>query len=401
MRNPLKISIAGAGIAGLASAALLARQGHRVTVYDQFPAPRPVGSGLMIQPIGLAVLARLGLDARARMASSPIRQVLGLTDDGRRILDLAYSSLKPNASGYAIQRAALFDMLLNAAQKAGADLVAGTVITSAEQDAYGAWLVAEGDALPRADVVLDCLGASSSLCPKPSRPLRYGALWGLLDWPNNASFQSDRLEQRYRAASEMAGVLPVGVDGEDTPKVTFFWSLRGRDHADWRHKPLDEWKRDVSALWPQTKPILDQIRSHDDLIFTQYTHRTLFNPGNGRIAHLGDSFHATSPQLGQGANMALLDAAALTDALSHYSEPVMAIKDYVSRRRLHVWVYQAISWFFTPFYQSDSSVLPWIRNTMLAPISFRWPMPPILARMIAGELVWTGADLDQSKNIDG
>ncbi|MEZ5947060.1 MAG: NAD(P)-binding protein [Hyphomonas sp.] len=44
------MAIAGAGIGGLAAAAFLARQGHAVTVYDQFEAPGPVGSGLIRRP---------------------------------------------------------------------------------------------------------------------------------------------------------------------------------------------------------------------------------------------------------------------------------------------------------------------------------------------------------------
>ncbi|MBU1286773.1 MAG: NAD(P)-binding protein, partial [Alphaproteobacteria bacterium] len=36
MATSLNIGIAGAGIGGLAAAALLAGEGHRVTVFDQF-----------------------------------------------------------------------------------------------------------------------------------------------------------------------------------------------------------------------------------------------------------------------------------------------------------------------------------------------------------------------------
>ncbi|MFM7505060.1 MAG: FAD-dependent oxidoreductase, partial [Rubrivivax sp.] len=52
----MDIAVAGAGFAGLASAALLARDGHRVTVYERFEQPRAVGAGILIQPSGLAAL---------------------------------------------------------------------------------------------------------------------------------------------------------------------------------------------------------------------------------------------------------------------------------------------------------------------------------------------------------
>ena len=54
-----------AGFPGLAAALLLHRQGHHVTLYERFEAPRAVGSGLMVQPTGLAVLAALGLAERS------------------------------------------------------------------------------------------------------------------------------------------------------------------------------------------------------------------------------------------------------------------------------------------------------------------------------------------------
>ena len=84
----MKIAIAGAGIAGLATATFLARQGHNVTIYDQFDTPRPVGSGLMIQPVGLAVLADLGLGEAVRSAASPIGRIYGETIRGRPVLDV-------------------------------------------------------------------------------------------------------------------------------------------------------------------------------------------------------------------------------------------------------------------------------------------------------------------------
>jgi len=60
------VAIAGGGPGGLVAALFLHRAGHVVTLYERFDRPQPVGSGLMIQPTGLAVLDQLGLAAPLR-----------------------------------------------------------------------------------------------------------------------------------------------------------------------------------------------------------------------------------------------------------------------------------------------------------------------------------------------
>lgn len=383
----MKIGIAGAGIAGLTSAALLARDGHEVIVYDQFDAPSPVGSGLMVQPVGLTVLAELGIDTALTEHASVVDHIYGETYRGLSVLDVRYSDLRPDLKGHAVQRAHLFDILHRAALEAGAQIAPASDVRTAAPVGDGIALMSMGGEFGSFDMVLDCLGAYSPLCPKPSSPLAYGALWALLDWPEDGPFDPHRLEQRYERASKMVGVLPVGTRADDpVSKLTFFWSLRAQDHAAWRATPIEIWKSQVMSLWPETEAILAQVASHDDLIFAQYTHRTLRRPGTGRLAHLGDSYHATSPQLGQGANTAMLDALALWAAVRETSSPEAAIHRYGQMRRWHVWLYQTASWLFTPVYQSDSRVLPWIRNRIAAPLSKTWPAPRILAKLVSGEL---------------
>ena len=56
-----RVCVIGCGTAGAAAAVLLARAGCEVTVLERVAAPAAVGAGIVVQPSGQAVLARLGL----------------------------------------------------------------------------------------------------------------------------------------------------------------------------------------------------------------------------------------------------------------------------------------------------------------------------------------------------
>lgn len=378
----LDIGVAGCGIGGLAAALLLARDGHRVSLYERFEAPRPVGSGLIVQPTGLAVLGRLGLASALAEAAAPVERLIGKAEpSGRVVLDVRYEWLRrPGARGYGVHRAALFDILHRAVVAERIEIHTGRAVTGT---AAGRLLFAGGEASPPHDLLVDALGGGSPLAGEPARPLAYGALWASLDWAEG--FDGAALEQRYREANVMTGVLPVGLaPGGSRRQAAFFWLLRGDRLADWRDLGLEAWKADVRALWPATAPLLDQIDSFDRLIFARYAHRTLRRPAGPGLIHIGDSWHSTSPQLGQGANMALLDAWALATALREEETMDCALRRAIALRRSHVRLYQALSALFTPAYQSDSRLLPWIRDRIVPPFGRLWPATRIQAEMVAG-----------------
>ena len=85
--------------------------------------------------------------------------------------------------------------------------------------------------------------------------------------------------------------------------------------------------------------------------------------------------------------MALLDAAALAHALEKGTGLDDALAAYGRSRRNHVRLFQALSWMFTPFYQSDSSVLPFVRDRLVATIAKVPPAPQFLAAMVAGTVI--------------
>src|SRR3954447_22111606 len=71
---------------------------------------------------------------------------------------------------------------------------------------------------------------------------------------------------------------------------------------------------DLVALAPPAAALLGGLRSLDDLLPAAYREVHLPRWHDGELVLVGDAAHALSPQLGQGANLALLDAAALAHA---------------------------------------------------------------------------------------
>lgn len=377
-------AIAGCGVAGLACATLLRRLGWRTVVYDKLETPRPVGSGLILQPVGLRVLDELGVGARMRELGAPIERLSGLVlPSMRRVLDVRYRALGAHApTGVSVHRGALFQLLYEAALSAGAEIESGREVVGASA---GRLSFGDGTESARFDLVIDALGARSTLSRQPEKNLPFGALWASLDWRDG--FDPRALEQRYVAARKMAGVLPIGrLPGDEVQKAAFFWSLRHAERDAWAARSLDAWKAEVLSVWPETSPLLDQIERHGDLVFASYAHRTLSSPLSREVVHVGDSWHCTSPQLGQGANMGLLDALALATALERQGDLATALGEYVRMRLWHIRLYQLASWSFTPAYQSDSAMLAWVRDWFMAPLSRIPPTPAILAALVAGQI---------------
>ena len=384
----MDVAIAGAGIGGLATAAFLAGAGHSVRLFDQFAAPAPTGSGLVIQPVGLAVLDLLGAGPMARAQGAVLERMLGIeAQSGARVLDVAYRPGGRGQAGLAIHRATLFDLLWRAALQAGAEVSTGQRIMAAPLEQGRRLLVSEAGRFGPFDLVVDGTGAGSPLSPLRGRALGYGAVWGTVPWPAQTNLPADQLSQRYIAARRMAGVLPIGtLPGSDRPMAALFWSLPLQQLAEWPTRDLAGWKDEVLTLWPEMAAFLPGIGAVDQMTAARYTHGTLRRPYAEALAFIGDAAHRASPQLGQGANMALLDALALTRALERASG-TEALARYAAMRRWHVRLYQGLSAAFTPQYQSDSRLLPVIRDRVLAPLSRTKPLQFLLARLVSGTLL--------------
>jgi len=376
--SPLDVGIVGCGFAGSAAALFLSRLGHRVTIYERFPQPAAIGAGILLQPTGLAVLARLGLDDEGRVKGAAIDALACRTAEGRPLFDLRYERLHPGLHGLGLHRGALFETLLEAVRASGVDLRCGHEIESVDDTGPRARVrAAGGEVRGEHDLVIVADGARSRLrdrsrAVRRARPYRWGALWFV--GPDPERRFDGALSQVCAGTRRMVGFLPTGTGpaGGRARLVSLFWSLRMDTVDDWRRRGLDAWKRDVLALEPRADALLEQIHDAEQVLTAGYVDGVMRRPFEGRVVYVGDAAHSTSPQLGQGTNLALADAAALADALAVSGAVAPALRRYARARGAHVRFYQVASRWLTPFFQSDLAWLGPLRDRLF-PLAMRLP----------------------------
>ena len=333
-----RVTVLGAGVAGLAVARALALRGAVVEVLEQADAIREVGAGLQISPNGAAVLTALGLGpalqaASLRAAAVELRD--GLT--GGLLTRLEVARLRPDQGYHFVHRADLIALLLAGAQEAGVSLrllervvsvdLAGfrpVVVTGAGRQAVEVLIGADGIQSPTRTALngkvapffthqvawralipnFSAAGAGGAnvaevhLAPGRhlvSYPLRGGTLRNIVaveerrTWAEEGwSFPDDPAALR----SAFAGFAPQVRAWLDRVQDVWLWGL-------FRHPIADHWQRSL--------------------------------PG-GVVAILGDAAHPTLPFLAQGANMALEDAWVLADCLAAAETYAAGLALYQARR---------------------------------------------------------------------
>lgn len=392
----LDVAVIGCGSAGPAAAILLQRAGHRVTVFEAVPAFGPVGAGVLLQPTGLDVLHRLDILAPILAHGAPVTRLVCHTRGGARVLDLAYGEIGPVVHGVGIHRAVLLHYLVEAVRAAGIPIHLGTtiddVITArpAGSAGPGASLLRDRDGVEHGpfDLVVVADGARSPLRARMQirarvAPYPWGALWFIGKDPEQRF--AHRLSQTVHGARHMIGILPTGLDiARSAPLVSLFYSVRLAAAGDVSRAGLDAWKADVRSLAPETEPILAQIHDFEQLALAAYFDVRMRPWHDGQVVFLGDAAHATSPQLGQGVNLALCDAAALADGLAEAAGVPAGLAAYTRRRTHHLAYYQRASRWLTPFFQSSSRVLGWLRDLGLGTMTRIAPLRRKMIRTMAG-----------------
>jgi 2-polyprenyl-6-methoxyphenol hydroxylase-like FAD-dependent oxidoreductase len=385
-----RVGIAGFGIAGAASAILLARAGHQVTVFEQAPNLGPVGAGFLLQPSGQAVLKRLGLLDPILADSEPIHALKAYTARGGTLVHLHYSGAAPGRHAYGVHRGRLFETLHAAVRAESVPIRLEHHITAYRETGQEVFAIdARGQDHGPFDVLVAADGSRSSLrgALNPdlkAREYEYGAMWTV----GRCTKVHGYLHQLTRGTRNLLGLLPIG--GE---RCTLFWGLALSEMEPLRRRGFAAWRAEVIRFSPLAEEVFDTVQSFDQVAFTGYQHTAPRRVHSQRLVLAGDAAHAMSPHLGQGANLALLDAECLAEVLGTAQHPAEAFCEYRRRRAGQSGYYASLSRLLTPFFQSDADVLGLGRDIALPLMTLIPPLRKQMELSLAGaKRGWLSAD---------
>jgi 2-polyprenyl-6-methoxyphenol hydroxylase-like FAD-dependent oxidoreductase len=369
MPAPYRVAVVGFGVGGATTAFLLARAGHRVDLFERAPVVGPVGAGILLQPSGQMVLRRLGLLDAVLPHGEPVHELHALQPDGRDLIRLPWADIGPGCCAYGLHRGDLFNVLHAAVAAQPVSVHLDHEVRSTRNTPDGDLLL---DTCGRAhgpfDLVVAADGSRSTLrgacrLVKWVREYDFGALWVI----GRSTAVRGKLHQVVRHTVNLLGLLPMGGG-----RCSLFWSQRNSQCQTLLRRGFRAWRAEVLRLCPLAEELLAPLDDLAQVPYTTYQHVWMPRWHTGRVVFLGDAAHAMSPHLGQGINLAMLDAWHLAEALARCPTPQDAFRAYTVARRAHLRFYSWVTFALTPFFQSNEPILGWGRDVAL-PLMTRWP----------------------------
>lgn len=333
----MKTLIIGGGIAGSALAFTLRRAGHDVAVAEARPSHRDTGGAfLYLAPNGINALDAIGLgDVPAAADGFEVSGLDFHNARGRRIATLGGEDDldRYGARGVVLRRARLHAELAERAQAAGASFRFGAQLVELHTRPDGVEAVfADGQVLS-ADAVIGADGIWSTVrrltWPDAPRPAYTGIVdcggWTEVDLPDTARQQmhfGHRAFFGYTVSNGLAYWF-TNVPRHDEPARG---ELDDLDQNDWMASIRRLHDRDPAPV----RRILAAVR-HPIGAWPLYDMPSLDPWHNERVCLIGDAAHAVSPSTGQGASLAIEDAAVLARWMQH--QPAAAFAGFTEERK--------------------------------------------------------------------
>ena len=329
----LNVAIIGAGYAGAAAGKALSLLGCNVQVYEQAGQIREVGAGIGLRPSTMDRFREWGVLDAITNVSSPSDYFEILTAAGDHIIQESWPEIDSyGLTTHLIHRGDFIDALLGVLP---ADMVQlGHAATAVDDQGEHATVTFSNGARITADLVIGADGIKSVVRkqlfsekdPVFSGEHAYRTVIPVDDCYGTVTDDNLRM---YLGRGTKVYLLPLRHRNE----VSFDITCLCPDSA-WA--PVVTKDDILAAVAGFTQPIVSMTRDldmHAVNVRAVYDIDPIDQWHSDCVALVGDAAHAMLHHQGQGANSAILDVAALADALRDADSVKQALADYQATRK--------------------------------------------------------------------
>ena len=324
-----RVLIVGGGIAGLALAPMLARTGAAVEMIEREPVRRPEGTGIYLPGNAARALHALGLEAQVASRALEIARQRFFDHHGKLLFEVDVAKLWAGVGPcLALHRAELHTILRDAA----GDVPIRTGLSVeriAECDGIVSVQFSDGTS-GEYDLMVGADGIQSAVRRLTFEPTAVPRPVGQVGWrflaprPPEVTTWSVMLGRR-------AAFLTIPLDGDRV--YCYCDVVSPRDHDTPERHPPQRLSELFSEFADPAATLLDALDPAADIHVSTIEEVALDRWAHGRVVLIGDAAHATSPNMAQGAAMALEDALVLTDCLQRIPAIPDAITAFHAHRR--------------------------------------------------------------------
>ena len=325
-----KVLIVGGGIGGLSSGIALCKLGLEVTIAEIQPSFNVYGVGIIQPSNALRALDALGVVDSCMAKGSPYGMVKMFTSQGHYITEVGVPPIGRLPSHNGISRKILHDVLYEEAVAKGVNFRMGLTVNEIDNGAEKVIVTFSDGTRGQYDLLIGADGVNSKV-----RKLIFGEYFPAYTGQSVWRYAFDRpaeLETGYifMGRSSKVGLIPmtnnsiymflVTAEGDD-PRIP-------DEHLIPRFK---EWLKEYEV--PIVKDLIKKITDPKLVVYRPL--ETLLIPApwyNNRVLIIGDAAHATIPQLGQGAGLALEDSIVLAELIQEENPMEVTLEKYMKRR---------------------------------------------------------------------
>lgn len=356
--------VVGGGIGGLSLARELALRGLPVTVLEKTAKLSPVGAGIIMNPNAMRVLERNGLAESLRAQGWPYLARETHDHRGRWLATRDYRLLYASGRlsvGSLVHRAHLHQSLYDGLPPATVHF--GVAIQTLEATADGVRVVTDEGETFHGDVLVGGDGIRSLVRDRffgPNEPvyLGYRSHRFIVENP-------DRLEHftEFLGRGKRIGLVPISRD-----RLYVWTTFNSPRESRVRGLETAQTFRRLFAEFTDARVThaFAQLRSLEGVLCTDIEEVRQERWVHGRVVLVGDAAHALTPNMGQGAGMAMEDAAVLAEqleAVSRGTRPLeAALAGYATRRARRVETIVRLSRVVGEEGQLTGRLACWLRN---------------------------------------